>query len=196
MREKGLWLPGDGHLALRVPASGQFFSWSANDQGELVARRSEDGSIESMVGARRPGIGGMVIARPCWGSSLAEIDQPMPAIFDEQVRQIGPGIQRLSWREGEFLSSEDERRIDRGDTAYLWGSKVLVLGYTLDRAVFNMELLEKCAKSFVLAYLTGLRVSTLPWWVRLIAFRRLRRDEAKAAGAFKAGQMPTGLGSY
>ncbi|MBY0589017.1 hypothetical protein K2X85_17730 [bacterium] len=195
LREKGIFERGDGRLSIRLPVSGSDRSLSLVCDGAAI-KELESNSIESIIFSRRPGVGGMILGRPPWGSALCQISNMMPALFDEQVRQIGPSVEKLFYQTGETLSPDDVRKIARGGTVFLLGSEVLTLGYTLERAVFNLELLEKCAKSFVLAHSTGEPLTTIPWWVRLIAFRRLRRDEAKAAKAYSLGKMPTGLGGY
>jgi hypothetical protein len=71
-----------------------------------------------------------------------------------------------------------------------------MLGVTIDRVVFNAELFEKCAQSFILAHLTGRPIRTIPWLIRWIANGRLRRDQRRATAAYAQGQIPTGLNAY
>ncbi|MFO0948956.1 MAG: hypothetical protein U1D30_24105 [Planctomycetota bacterium] len=192
---KSLLAPGRGSVAVRDPKTGDYVRWDG--VSESVGKASSNGtSLEGMIFAFRSGIGGIIVAQPPFGTSLHQIDVTMPALFDEQVRQLGPSVETLEWTLGKEFSTSDARKLARGDTVYLWNGQVLVFGYTLERAVFNLELFEKCAKSFLLAHLAGGRVSRIPWWVQLIAFRRLRKDEKKAADAYQNRAMPTGLGSY
>jgi ribulose-5-phosphate 4-epimerase/fuculose-1-phosphate aldolase len=195
LADKGLLATGQGSVAIRDPRSGDFLRWDG--AGDVQEKRLQESlTIESLIFARRPGVGGVIVAQPSWGVSLHRIDCVMPALFDEQVRQLGPSVETLDWSPGQAVSTSDAGKLARGDAVYLWNGQVLVLGYTLERAVFNLELFEKCAKSYLLAHQTGGSVSQVPWWVRLIAFRRLRRDEKKAALAYQQRVMPTGLGSY
>jgi ribulose-5-phosphate 4-epimerase/fuculose-1-phosphate aldolase len=151
-------------------------------------------SLHASVYDARPDVGAVLIARPQWGAKLSAIGR-MPAIFDEQVRQLGAAVEALPESNGKW-SETSKSLLDTGSNAFLVGDAVLCLGYTMDRVIFNSELLEKCAKSFVLASLTGNAIGTIPWWVRYIAGSRLRKDEKKAAAAFARGEIPSGLGGY
>ena len=74
--------------------------------------------------------------------------------------------------------------------------RLLALGVTRNRMLFNAELFEKCAMAYVLARLGGGAVKKVPWWVRLIAGRRLRQDQARAASSHAAGEQAQELGAY
>jgi len=73
---------------------------------------------------------------------------------------------------------------------------VLCLGMTLERLVFNAELLEKCAQAYLLARATGLAVRRIPWLVRLVATGRLRRDQRRAAASYARGEAPGRVAGY
>lgn len=151
-------------------------------------------SLHASIYDARPDVGAILIARPQWGGKLAAFGR-MPALFDEQVRQLGAAVEALPESNGKWTAAS-ERLLGSGSNAFLVGDAVLCLGYTMDRVIFNAELLEKCAKSFVLASLTGGAIGSIPWWVRYIAGGRLRKDEKKAAEAFARGEIPSGLGGY
>jgi ribulose-5-phosphate 4-epimerase/fuculose-1-phosphate aldolase len=59
----------------------------------------------------------------------------------------------------------------------------LCLGHDLERAMHNVEILEKCSLAYLLALCTERKVSKIPLVVREIAFRKLRADEKKASKA-------------
>ena len=62
----------------------------------------------------------------------------------------------------------------------------LIFGHDMERAVHNVEILEKCALAYLLAICTERRVSKIPLAVREIAFGKLRKDQKKVeAGDFK-----------
>lgn len=142
----------------------------------------------------RPDVGAVLTSRPPWSQRLHSLPD-MPAIFDEQVRQLGDGMTRLFIGGGAF-SEPALRLLAQGGNSHLIEEAVLCLGYTLDRLAFNSELLEKCAKSYVLASLSGEPIGRIPWLVRYIAGGRLKKDERKAAEAYASGHLPTGLGGY
>jgi len=58
---------------------------------------------------------------------------------------------------------------------------VLVFGVTMEQAVHNMALLEKCALTYLLALLTEKKITKIPFPIREIAFAKLRKDEKKFA---------------
>jgi hypothetical protein len=62
--------------------------------------------------------------------------------------------------------------------------------------VLNAELLEKCAKAYVLAAATGQPVPTLPWWVCKIAIGRLHKDQRRAAERFAQALLPEETRGY
>ncbi len=144
------------------------------------------GTLHGEIYRRRPDVGAIVVARPRWASALALTHAPVPGLFDEQVRQLGRRVERLA-----ELSQLSSRHC-----AYVWGDGVLCLGVTLERAVFNVELLEKCSQAYLLATSTGLKVFTVPLWVREIAFHRLKKDQARAAMAWARGEKPGGFTAY
>jgi len=86
--------------------------------------------------------------------------------------------------------------LQSGANAFILNQQVLSLGMTLDRLVFNAELLEKCAKAFVLASSTGKPVGKIPWLVRWIANGRLMKDERHSAQQYARGQTPVFKSAY
>lgn len=131
----------------------------------------------------RSDVGVIVVAHSPWGSRLAELDVSMPAIFDEQIRQLGTAVPRWG-------TAAAYQQLREGGNAFVHVNSVICLGTSPDRAVFNLELLEKCAKSFVLAHLSGQKVGRIPRWVQWIASGRLRKDERKAANSFAERKYP------
>ena len=55
----------------------------------------------------------------------------------------------------------------------------LVFGHDMERAVHNVEILEKCAMAYLLAICTEKKISKIPLAVREIAFAKLRKDQKK-----------------
>jgi hypothetical protein len=67
---------------------------------------------------------------------------------------------------------------------------------TCDRVLFNTELYEKCAQAYVIAKASDRRISLIPPWVRLIANRRLLKDEESASASYRDGRIPEGINAY
>ena len=152
----------------------------------------EANQVHRAIYRDRPDVGIVIIAHPRWASRLAQLEVEMPAIFDEQIRQLGPEVSR--WNKGK--DGPRPQSLIRGENAFVMDDAVICLGTTSDRGVFNLELLEKCAKSFVLAYLSGQRIGRIPRWVQWIAGSRLKRDERRAAEAFARGEYPVFAAGY
>ncbi|MEQ9363682.1 MAG: class II aldolase/adducin family protein, partial [Leptospirales bacterium] len=160
-------------------------------------------ALHAAIYAKRGDVGAIILNRPLWGGALALLDQPMPGIFDEQARQMGPSVERLFARSegaaGAFstaLISKSARLLQKGANVFLYEGHALCLGMTRERAIFNSELLEKCAKAYVLAVATGQRIRRIPWFVRFIANRRLLKDEHRSAESYARGEIPAGFTAY
>lgn len=215
LHHKGL-LSGDGEsLSLRIPGSGRFlYAQTArhrrtaapdvilcDDSGRRAGNETRAGAdvpefagIHAAIYRLRPDIGAILWNRQAWGSALHAASAPMPTIFDEQARQMGPTVERLA--ADAFRSEAGAQALGSGANAFLFRGGVLLLGMTRERVVFNAELLEKCARAYLLALATGERVGRIPLYVRLIAHRRLLKDERRAAASYARGEIPTGFTAY
>jgi len=56
---------------------------------------------------------------------------------------------------------------------------VLCFGPDMERAIHNVEILEKCSLAYLLALCTERKVTKIPLAVREIAFNKLRHDQKK-----------------
>lgn len=198
LSEKGLASFG-GSLSLRVPGAATFtlIEDRATDASSDHAFDASGGvaGVHAAIYRARPDVGAVFISRQPWARNLSDLQLTMPAVFDEQVRHLGKRVERLAWPVADLPNRAAEALATQAN-AYVLDDAVLCLGLTRDRLVFNAELLEKCAKAFVLATLTGLPVRKLPWLVQFIANRRLLKDERSAAQAYARGDVPTGLNAY
>jgi hypothetical protein len=58
----------------------------------------------------------------------------------------------------------------------------------MERAVHNVEILEKCSLAYLLALCSERQVGKIPFAIREIAFSKLRRDQKKVEqGIFETG---------
>ena len=210
LREKGLIVDGLASLSVRIPGT-QSMAFcdpsvrAADDSihyasfAESDARDSKDARLRLMsthasVYRARPDVGAVAILQPTWSSALHLLDRPLPLVFDEQARQIGrPVVLLESMADG---SIDPAGPLATGANAFLFGQGVLVTGVTREKAAFNCELLEKCARAYLLAYAAGGKIRRLPWFVRWIAGSRLMKDERRAAESYAQGAVPTGFTAY
>lgn len=189
---KGLFNDGGDSLSLLLPGTGRMLLLvHGQAPREVELDHGEDGiaGLHARLYRLRGDVGAAALLSPRWSLQLAALNEAMPAVFDEQARHIGrswapAGIEQLP------------ALLAGGGNAGPLAGRLLALGVTRNRMLFNAELFEKCAMAYVLARLGGGRVKKVPWWVRLIAGRRLRKDQARAAASHAAGQQAAELGAY
>lgn len=183
--------PGDT-LSLLLPGSGKMLFLTPREEAQELAL-SHPGSGLARLHAEayrlRGDVGAVATLSPRWSLQLGELGEAMPAVFDEQARHIG-----RSWKPA--AATQLPALLAAGGNAGLVDGHLLALGVTRNRMLFNAELFEKCAMAYVLARLGGGRVRQVPWWVRLIAGRRLLKDQANAAASHAFGQQAAELGAY
>jgi ribulose-5-phosphate 4-epimerase/fuculose-1-phosphate aldolase len=199
LAQKGFLNDGLDSVSARIPGSDEMLfmggveGWdSIGDAPFSTVPFSSQEMISGLYGAiylARPDVGAIAISSPRGARLLAASGGVLPPLFDELVRHIG----LPSWTplDAERLSKERIRgAFSRGANATLLGERLVCLGMTVERVIHNTELLEKCARAYVIAKASGSAVRTIPGWVRLIANRRLMRDERKAEESYANGQAP------
>ncbi len=155
------------------------------DAGLNLLEGSLKPSVESAMHAAvyqaRPDVNAVVHTHQVCPSALALINAPIPELFDEQVRYLGREVKIIPYAPSGtgLLKGQVARHIRDHNNAYLMANHgALVFGADLERAVFNVEILEKCAQAYLLALCTERKVSKIPLVVREIAFAKLRRAAA------------------
>ncbi|HTV86320.1 MAG TPA: hypothetical protein VME63_12980 [Dyella sp.] len=143
----------------------------------------------------RADIGAIALGGGFYGRSLGDFGGDLPQVFDEQARHLGRTAPPLAALAGDPAAGARRSLPARGN-AWVCGRNVLVFGSTVQRLVLNAELLEKCAKAYVLAKATGALIHTLPWWVCRIANGRLKKDQRRAARRFALGLLPDEVKGY
>ncbi|MBC9252368.1 hypothetical protein A9179_19015 [Pseudomonas alcaligenes] len=179
-------------LSLLLPGSGCMLLLGHDQAPREVALDQPDSllaALHAQVYQLRHDAGAVASLSPRWSLLLGELNEAMPTVFDEQARHIG-----RSWAPAS--SRQLPAVLAGGGNAGLVDGHLLSIGVTRNRMLFNAELFEKCAMAYVLARQGGGKVSRVPWWVRLIAGRRLLQDEARAAASHAAGEHAAELGAY
>lgn len=194
---KGLLQPDDT-LSMRLAGCDNILLQTGSGQAQQVdiiplADRPATGTHEPLVGQHlavygaRADVGCVLLNRQPWAAALHALGSDMPGVFDEQIRHLGSSISLL---EGPVELPANQARLRSGANAWIAPGHVLCFGTLPERTVFNAELLEKCAKAYVLATSAGLPVGRIPWLVRWIANGRLLKDERRAAEQYALGQTP------
>jgi ribulose-5-phosphate 4-epimerase/fuculose-1-phosphate aldolase len=143
----------------------------------------------------RADVGAMALGGGVYGRLLGDFGSDLPQVFDEQARHLGrTALPPTGMADDPRISAE--RCLTTGGNAWVCRHTVLVLGMTAQRLVLNAELLEKCAKAYVLAAASGAPIHTLPWWVCHIANGRLKKDQRRASERFAQGLLPEEVKGY
>jgi ribulose-5-phosphate 4-epimerase/fuculose-1-phosphate aldolase len=187
--------PADS-FSLRIPGETEMILVSGSQDWRRIeiadlrvvpfSAKDDVGMLHGRVYRERSDVGAIAISSPKWVRTLAHCCGGLPPIFDEQVRHLGSCLP---------LSAPGEAFRHGANTALL-GEQLICLGMTRDRVLFNTELYEKCAQAYVIAKACNSRISGIPFWVRLIATRRLLKDEDTASASYRNGRIPDGLNAY
>lgn len=180
-------LPGTQDMLLGAPAQ-------TPQQLSLTAAR-DSAAWHAAVYRTRADVGAIAMGGGAYGRSLGDFGGALPQVFDEQARHLGRTALPLSDLRGDPKNSA-ERCLATGGNAWSCGGTMLVFGSTAQRLALNAELLEKCAKAYVLAAASGAAIHTLPWWVCYIANGRLKKDQRKATARFAQGLLPEEVKGY
>ena len=88
-----------------------------------------------------------------------------------------------------MLKNKVAKHVKNHNNAFMMKNHgALIFGHDMERAVHNVEILEKCSLAYLLALCTDKKVSKIPLVVREIAFAKLRKDQKKVeAGDFELG---------
>ncbi len=145
---------------------------------------SIESGMHAAVYQTRPDVHCIIHTHQPYASAMALINTPIPALFDEQVRFLGRSVDIISYAPSGtgFLKNAVKAKMKNNNNAFiLQNHGVLVFGVTMEQAIHNMALLEKCALTYLLAIMTEKKVSKIPLPIREIAFAKLRADEKKFA---------------
>jgi L-ribulose-5-phosphate 4-epimerase len=201
LTEKGYLMATGGNLSVRIPGKAAFAVTPSNFdylkmQSEDVCildfdlnvlegqhRPSVESSLHAGIYRVRADVNAVVHTHQVYASTLALINAPIPALFDEQARFLGRSVEIIPYAPSGtgFLKTAIVKHIQNHNNAYIMQNHgALCLGHDLERAAHNVEILEKCALAYLLALCTERTVSKIPLPIREIAFAKLRKDQKKA----------------
>jgi ribulose-5-phosphate 4-epimerase/fuculose-1-phosphate aldolase len=198
---KGYLMATGGNLSIRIPGRPAFAVTPSNydymkmtsddvcfldfDLNVIEGERkpSVESALHAGVYVTRADVNAVVHTHQVYASTLALINAPMPALFDEQVRFLGRSVEIIPYAPSgtSFLKNAIVKHIKNHNNAYiLQNHGALCFGHDVERAAHNVEILEKCAIAYLLALCTEQKVSKVPLPIREIAFAKLRKDQKKA----------------
>jgi hypothetical protein len=194
LRQAAIRLAGKGFLGIgdvvsqRIPERDAFVELTIGMPDMAMARWTNLSDaplgLHHRIYAARPDVGAIAAGGLPWTGALSRLDLSIPAVFDEQVRHLGLEVVRVSMRMADPVPLDI---LANGANAYALDDASLCFGMGLERLTANIEILEKCAESFVLARAASAEVRRIPWLIRFIANRRLRKDQKEAAGRHLGG---------
>ena len=146
---------------------------------------SVESGMHAAIYRARQDVNAVVHTHQVYASALTLIQMPIPSLFDEQVRFLGRSVNIIPYAPSGtgLLVGIIARSVRDHNNAYmLQNHGALVFGSDMERAVHNVEILEKCSLAYLLALCTDRKVSKIPLAVREIAFSKLRKDQKKVEG--------------
>ena len=194
-----LRLPGQNAFAI-TPSNYDYFKMTAEDvcvldfalnriEGQL--KPSVESAMHGAIYQVRPDVYAVIHTHQAYVSALTLIKAPIPALFDEQTRFLGRSVDIIPYAPSGtgFLKNTVAKHVKNHNNAYMMQNHgALVFGHDMERAVHNVEILEKCALAYLLAICSERKITKIPLAVREIAFAKLRKDQKK----IEQGHQATG----
>lgn len=198
--QKGFLMATGGNLSLRVigqekfvvtPSNYDYLKMTSDDvcvldfglnllEGRL--KPSVEAAMHGAIYQARADVNAVIHTHQVYASALTLIKAPIPALFDEQARFLGRSVEIIPYAPSGtgFLKNTVARHIKNKNNAFMMQNHgALVFGHDMERAIHNVEILEKCALAYLLALCSERKVSKIPLAVREIAFAKLRGDQKK-----------------
>jgi len=198
--QKGYLMATGGNLSVRIagqqafaitPSNYDYLKMTAEDvcildfnltilDGHL--KPSVESAMHGAVYQARADVNAIVHTHQVYTSALTLIKAPIPALFDEQARFLGKSVDIIPYAPSGtgFLKNTVAKHVKNHNNAFMMQNHgALVFGHDMERAVHNVEILEKCAMAYLLAICTERKISKIPLAVREIAFAKLRKDQKK-----------------
>jgi L-fuculose-phosphate aldolase len=206
---KGYLMATGGNISLRIPGQDAFaitpsnydyFKMTPQDvcildfdlsriEGHL--KPSVESAMHGAIYQVRPDVNAIVHTHQAYVSALTLIKTPIPALFDEQARFLGRSVDIIPYAPSGtgMLRNAVAKHVRNHNNAFMMQNHgALVFGHDMERAVHNVEILEKCALAYLLAICSERKITKIPLAVREVAFAKLRQDQKK----IEQGELVTG----
>ena len=200
--DKGILMGTGGNISVRVPGRKAFAITPSNYDYNLMTiedicvvgwdltviqgerKPSVESSLHAAIYEHRADANCAIHTHQMYASALALTHTPIPALYDEQVKFLGRSVEIVEYAPSgtPFLKNNVVKRLSNHANAYILENHgALLLGPDPDRTIFNVQLLEKCAITYILAICTEKKITKVPAAFREVAFIMLRGSEKKAA---------------
>ena len=153
------------------------------DQLEGDLKPSVEAGMHCAIYKARPDVHAIVHTHQVYASALTLIKAPIPALFDEQARFLGRSVEIIPYAPSGtgMLGNTVAKHVGGHNNAFLMQNHgALVFGHDMERAIHNVEILEKCSLAYLIALCSEEKIHKIPLTVREIAFAKLRKDQKKA----------------
>ena len=206
---KGFLMATGGNISLRVPGEEAFAITPSNlDYMRMVPedvcilnfglepiegklKPSVESAMHGAIYQVRGDVNAIVHTHQVYASALTLIGAAIPSLFDEQARFLGRSVEIIPYAPSGtgMLKNKIAKHVQNHNNAFMMKNHgALIFGHDMERAVHNVEILEKASLAYLLALCTDKKVSKIPLAVREIAFAKLRKDQKKVeAGDFELG---------
>ena len=134
------------------------------------------------VYTNRPDTNAVIHTHQPYASMFTLINRPIPALFDEQVANLGNCVDLVPYSisGSPEMTRQIAAALGNQCNAYLLQNHgVLCLGMSMAQAALNVELLEKLARVYYYALTTGQPISTLPPESESVLFELLKSEQRK-----------------
>ncbi len=201
--EKGYLMATGGNLSVRITGQDAFAITPSNYDYMLMTpedicvltldlqpiegklKPSVEAGMHAEIYRARPDVNAIVHTHQVYTSALTLIRAPIPALFDEQVRFLGRSVEIIPYAPSGtgMLAKKVAKHVQNHHNAYMMQNHgALVFGSNMQRAVNNVEVLEKCALAYLLALTAERKVTKIPLVIRELAFAKLRKEQRKIEG--------------
>lgn len=147
---------------------------------EGTMRPSIETGMHAAVYKNRRDVNAIIHAHQTFASVFALINEPIPALFDEVLFNIGPTVDVIPYAlsgSPELVENVVSKLGNRCNCYILRNHGAMSLGATIEKAFTNMELFEKAATVYHHALCTGRPVSVLPESVVTPIFQLLQMGQ-------------------
>ena len=144
---------------------------------------SIEAGMHAAIYRERPDVNAVVHTHQIYGSVFALLNLPIPALFDEVSLTLGESVEVVPYAVSgsKELAANVAGKLSNNANAYIIQNHgVLALGKNIDKALLNVELLEKVAHIYYLALSTGKPVTILPEDIRKMAASLRENDVTEA----------------
>jgi ribulose-5-phosphate 4-epimerase/fuculose-1-phosphate aldolase len=201
LAETGFLVGTGGNISIRVPGeealaitpSGRAYETMTPDdicvvgwdgtllEGELAP--SVETGMHTAVYRHREDAGSVIHTHQPFVSVLAILGEGIPALFDEQVMNLGIAVDVVPYAVSgsQDLLANVAGSVDNGCNAFILANHgALVIGTTVEDAVRNIALLEKAARVYVTALTTNRPINPLPAEMAEAIFELHKSEQRKA----------------